>query len=150
MPHAMTITPRMQTIHCIFLLAVESSRTARAPTTAAANRQEAERAHRKRGDNAGGTLRAKTDEYAHGLYYKDSDFDVVDRVTEIARERGVNNAQVALAWVLAQPGVTAPIIGASKLQHLEDALHALQVKLTPDEIRSLEEPYEPHPVLGHS
>src|ERR1700756_1378262 len=105
---------------------------------------------RKRGDKAGGTLRAKTDEYAHGLYYKDSDFDVVDRVTEIARERGVNNAQVALAWVLAQPGVTAPIIGASKLQHLEDALHALQVKLTPDESCSLEEPYEPHPVLGHS
>ena len=105
---------------------------------------------RKRGDRAGGTLRAKTDEYAHGLYYKDSDFDVVDRVTEIARERGVNNAQVALAWVLAKPGVTAPIIGASKLQHLEDALHALPLKLTPDEIRSLEEPYEPHPVLGHS
>jgi 1-deoxyxylulose-5-phosphate synthase len=105
---------------------------------------------RKRGDNAGGTLRAKTDEYAHGLYYKDSDFDVVDRVAEIARERGVNNAQVALAWVFAQPGVTAPIVGASKLQHLEDALHALQVKLTPDEVRSLEEPYEPHPILGHN
>ena len=105
---------------------------------------------RKRGDSAGGTLRAKTDDYAHGLYYKDSDFDVVDRVSEIARERGVNNAQVALAWVLAQPGVAAPIVGASKLQHLEDALHALQVKLTPDEICSLEEPYEPHPVLGHN
>ena len=105
---------------------------------------------RKRGDSAGGTLRAKTDDYAHGLYYKDSDFDVVDRVSEIARERDVNNAQVALAWVLAQPGVAAPIVGASKLQHLEDALHALQVKLTPDEICSLEEPYEPHPVLGHN
>src|SRR6201996_7987505 len=105
---------------------------------------------RKRGDKAGGTLREKTDDYAHGLYYKDSDFEVVDRVTEIARERGVNNAQVALAWVLAKPGVTAPIIGASKLPHLADALHALPLKLTPDEIRSLEERYEPHPVLGHS
>ncbi len=73
----------------------------------------------------------------------------MDRVTEIAQKRGVTNAQVALAWVLAQPGVTAPIIGASKLQHLEDALRALEVKLTPEEIRSLEEPYEPHPVLGH-
>ena len=77
-------------------------------------------------------------------------FRVVDRVTEIAKKRGVKNAQVALAWVLAQPGVSAPIIGASKLQHLEDAIHALEVKLTPEEIRSLEEPYEPHPVLGHS
>jgi aryl-alcohol dehydrogenase (NADP+) len=104
---------------------------------------------RKRGQDVGATLRAKTDEYAQGLYYKDSDFDVVDRVTEIAKRRGVNNAQVALAWVLAQPGVSAPIVGASKLQHLEDALHALEVKLTPEEIRALEEPYEPHPVLGH-
>jgi 1-deoxyxylulose-5-phosphate synthase len=105
---------------------------------------------RKRGEGLGGTLRAKTDEYAQGLYYKDSDFDVVDRVTETAKKRGVNNAQVALAWVLAQPGVTAPIIGASKLQHLKDALHALELKLTPEEIRALEEPYEPHPILGHS
>ena len=74
---------------------------------------------------------------------------VVDRVTEIARERGVKNAQVALAWMLLKPGVTAPIIGASKLQHLEDALmrwYSTHAR----EIRSLEEPYEPHPVLGHS
>lgn len=105
---------------------------------------------RTRGEGFGNTLRAKTDEYAQGLYYKDSDFTVVDRVTEIAQKRGVNNAQVALAWVLAQPEVSAPIIGASKVQHLEDALRAQQVKLTPEEIRSLEEPYEPHPVLGHS
>ena len=103
----------------------------------------------RRKEDFGETVRSKTDEYAQGLYYKDSDYDVVDRVSEIARERGVNNAQVALAWVLAQPGVSAPIVGASKIQHLDDALHALTVKLTPDEIRSLEEPYEPHPVLGH-
>ena len=105
---------------------------------------------RKRGDKAGDTVRAKSDDFAHGLYYKDSDFTVVDRVTEIAKQRGVNNAQVALAWVLAQPGVSAPIVGASKLHHLEDAIQSLELELTPDELHSLEEPYEPHPVLGHS
>jgi aryl-alcohol dehydrogenase-like predicted oxidoreductase len=104
---------------------------------------------RKRGDKAGDTIRAKTDEYAQGLYYKESDFVVVDRITEIAKQRGVNNAQIALAWVLAKPGVTAPIIGASKLSHLEDGIHALNIKLTPEEMKALEEPYEPHPVLGH-
>ncbi|HEX6771730.1 MAG TPA: aldo/keto reductase [Acidobacteriaceae bacterium] len=106
--------------------------------------------NRRRGEGVGGTLRAKTDEYAHGLYYKDSDYDVVDRVTEIAGARGVNNAQVALAWVLAQHGVTSPIVGASKLEHLDDALKALELKLTPEEIRQLEERYDPHAVLGHS
>jgi aryl-alcohol dehydrogenase (NADP+) len=105
---------------------------------------------RKRGDDKGETVRAKTDEYAHGLYYKESDYTVVDRVTALAQKRGVTNAQIALGWVLAQPGVTAPIIGASKLSHLDDAIQALDVKLTPEELKSLEEPYEPHPVLGHS
>jgi 1-deoxyxylulose-5-phosphate synthase len=105
---------------------------------------------RKRGEDKGETVRAKTDEYAHGLYYKESDYAVVDRVTALAQKRGVNNAQIALAWLLAQPGVGAPIIGASKLSHLDDAIHALDVKLTAEELKSLEEPYEPHPVLGHS
>jgi len=105
---------------------------------------------RKRGEGKGETLRAKTDDYAHGLYYKDSDYTVVDRVASIAQQHGVSNAQVALAWLLAQPGVSAPIVGASKLAHLDDALKALDVKLTAEELRSLEEPYEPHPVLGHS
>ncbi|MFT4111526.1 aldo/keto reductase [Silvibacterium sp.] len=104
---------------------------------------------RKRGDK-GDTLRAKTDEYAHGLYYRDSDYTVVDRITEIAAKHGVNNAQVALAWMLTKPGITAPIIGASKMHHLEDALKSLELTLTPEEIKSLEEPYEPHPILGHS
>jgi aryl-alcohol dehydrogenase-like predicted oxidoreductase len=98
----------------------------------------------------GETVRAKTDEYAHGLYYRDSDFTVVDRITEIAKKRGVNNAQVALAWMLSKPEVSAPIIGASKMSHLEDALKALEIKLEPEEIKALEEPYEPHPILGHS
>ena len=98
----------------------------------------------------GETLRAKTDDYAHGMYYRDSDFTVVDRITEIAKKRGVNNAQVALAWMLSKPEVTAPIVGASKMHHLEDALSALTVHLDEAEIKALEEPYEPHPILGHS
>jgi aryl-alcohol dehydrogenase-like predicted oxidoreductase len=101
-------------------------------------------------EDKGETVRAKTDAYAHDLYYQESDFDVVCRVTEIAQRRGVSNAQVALAWVLSKPGITAPIIGATKMQHLDDAVAALSLKLTEDEIRALEEPYRPHPVLGHS
>jgi aryl-alcohol dehydrogenase (NADP+) len=97
----------------------------------------------------GETVRAKTDEYAQALYYQDSDFDVVNRVTEIAQRRGVSNAQVALAWLLAQPGVTSPIVGASKMNHLEDALAALNLKLETAELKALEEPYTPHHVAGH-
>jgi aryl-alcohol dehydrogenase-like predicted oxidoreductase len=102
---------------------------------------------RRRGDE---TLRAKTDTYAQGLYYKDSDYAVVDRLSEVAQKRGVSNSQIALAWMLSKPGVTAPIIGASKLPHLEDALQAVSIKLSDEEIKSLEEPYEPHRILGHS
>jgi aryl-alcohol dehydrogenase-like predicted oxidoreductase len=105
---------------------------------------------RKRGDGKSETVRARTDDFGHGLYYRDTDFDVVDRVVEIATVRNVKPAQVALAWILAKPGVSAPIIGASKPYQLEDALTALALKLTPDEIKRLEEPYEPHPILGHS
>ncbi|HLN02934.1 MAG TPA: aldo/keto reductase [Bryobacteraceae bacterium] len=97
----------------------------------------------------GDTIRAKTDDYAQKMYYQPSDFTVVDRLTEIARKRGVPNAQVALAWVLAQPGVTAPIIGASKMHHLDDAVAALRLKLDEAELKALSEPYRPHPVLGH-
>lgn len=88
--------------------------------------------------------------FRRALYYRDDDFAVVDRVTEAAKGRGVPNAQVARAWLLHQPGVTAPIVGASKPHHLDDALAALEVKLDPVELKSLEEPYRPHPVLGHS
>ena len=98
----------------------------------------------------GETVRAKTDEYAQGMYYQDSDFDVVERVSEIARKRGVPNAQIALAWVLHQPGVTAPIVGASKMQHLEDAASALEIKLDEEELKALAAPYRPHRILGHS
>ena len=98
----------------------------------------------------GETTRAKTDDYAQKMYYQPSDFAVVDRVTAIARQRGIPNAQVALAWVLQQPGVTAPIVGASKMKHLDDALAALEVKLDPADLKALAEPYQPHRVLGHS
>jgi aryl-alcohol dehydrogenase (NADP+) len=98
----------------------------------------------------GETIRAKTDDYAHQLYYQASDFTVVDRVTEIARRRGLPNAQIALAWLLQQPAVTAPVIGASKMHHLDDAVAALEVNLDAEELKALAEPYQPHRVLGHS
>jgi len=104
----------------------------------------------RRPQGFGDTIRAKTDDYAHNLYYRESDFAVVDRLTEIAKKRGVPNAQVALAWVLEQPGVTAPIIGASKMQHLDDSIAALSLMLDAAELKALAEPYRPHPVLGHS
>ena len=100
-------------------------------------------------ENWGVTTRAKSDDFAHDMYYEDSDFDVVARVTEIAKKRGLPNAQVALAWLLHQPGVTAPIVGATKMQHLEDAAAAVDLKLGDDELKSLAEPYKPHPVLGN-
>lgn len=96
------------------------------------------------------TLRAKTDEFGKSLYKTDSDFDIVNRLTEIASKKELPNAQVALAWMLSKPAITAPIVGASKPGHLEDAVAALSVKLTQDEITQLEELYQPHPVLGHS
>ncbi len=94
------------------------------------------------------TTRARTDEYAQTLY-TDDDFDVVDRVVDLAGRRGLPPAQIALAWLLRQPGVTAPIVGASRMQHLEQAVGALAVALTEDECRFLEEPYRPHAVRGH-
>jgi 1-deoxyxylulose-5-phosphate synthase len=95
------------------------------------------------------TVRAGTDPFGDSLYNTPSDFDVVDRAVEVAAARGIPSAQVALAWLLHRPGVTAPIVGATKLSHLEDALAAEQLSLTEDEIARLEEPYQPHPVLGH-
>jgi 1-deoxyxylulose-5-phosphate synthase len=95
------------------------------------------------------TTRAETDRYTDSLYGRDEDFDVADRVAEVATARGVPAAQVALAWLLHKPGVTAPIVGATKLGHLEDALAAASLALSDDEIARLEEPYVPHPVLGH-
>jgi aryl-alcohol dehydrogenase-like predicted oxidoreductase len=95
------------------------------------------------------TTRAGNDEFADYLYAQPTDFDVVDRVVEVAGESGARPAQVALAWLLGKPAVTAPIVGATKLSHLEDALAAVELELTPEEMGRLEEPYVPHPVLGH-
>ncbi|HRV90955.1 MAG TPA: aldo/keto reductase, partial [Anaerolineae bacterium] len=79
-----------------------------------------------------------------------TDFDIVDRVVDLAGQKGVKPAQIALAWLLHRPGVTAPIIGASKMSHLEEAVAALDISLTTEDCQYLEEPYQPHPVLGHS
>ncbi len=95
------------------------------------------------------TTRAQTDEFADSLYAPDLDFPVVDRAAEVAEARAVPPAQVALAWLLHKPGVTAPIVGATKLGHLEDALAAAELSLSADELARLEEPYVPHAVSGH-
>jgi aryl-alcohol dehydrogenase-like predicted oxidoreductase len=95
------------------------------------------------------TTRSSTDDFTNYLYDQPTDFDVVERVAEVAAARDVPAAQVALAWLLHRPGVTAPIVGATKLGHLEDALAAESLSLSTDEIARLEEPYVPHPVLGH-
>jgi aryl-alcohol dehydrogenase-like predicted oxidoreductase len=100
-------------------------------------------------DRSGATTRSKSDGFAHDMYYADSDFAVVDRVSELAQQHDRSNAQIALAWMLSKSYITAPIIGASKMKHLEEAVAALDITLSADEIAHLEEPYQPHPVLGH-
>jgi aryl-alcohol dehydrogenase (NADP+) len=97
----------------------------------------------------GSTTRAKSDDIADRLYFEAGDFEVVQRATQLAEARGVTSAQIALAWLLHKPALTAPIIGASKMHHLEQAVAAVDIALTPEEIALLEEPYRPHPVLGH-
>jgi aryl-alcohol dehydrogenase (NADP+) len=98
----------------------------------------------------GNTERARTDEFSPRLYFRDADFKVVDTVGEVAKARGLSNMQVALSWVLRNPAITSPIIGASKLGHIEEAVAALDVKLSDDEAKSLEKPYQPKPVLDHA
>jgi 1-deoxyxylulose-5-phosphate synthase len=95
------------------------------------------------------TTRSNSDPFSDSLYTEPADFDVVDAAAAVAADRGVPPAQVALAWLLQRPGVTAPIVGATKLAHIEDALAAEKLELTEDEVRRLEAPYIPHPVLGH-
>jgi 1-deoxyxylulose-5-phosphate synthase len=95
------------------------------------------------------TTRAQTDAFGDQLYKPEVDFDVVDRLVEVAGERGDPPAQVGLAWLLHKPGVTAPIVGATKLAHLEDAVAAERLALSPEEIERLEEPYVPHAIAGH-
>jgi aryl-alcohol dehydrogenase-like predicted oxidoreductase len=105
--------------------------------------------NRSRADD-GNTVRGKSDTFSHEMYYLESDFEVVDRVVEIAQKHGCTPAQIALAWMLHKPWITAPIIGATKMPHLEQAVGALEIKLSPEDIAYLEAPYKPHPVLGHT
>ncbi len=96
------------------------------------------------------TKRAETDAFGHQMYYADSDFQIVDRLKSLAETKQVKPAQLALAWILSKPGVSAPIIGASKMYQLEEAVAATTIKLSEDEMKALEELYQPHSVLGHS
>jgi len=98
----------------------------------------------------GQTTRAQTDDYAKNLYYRENDYKTLERVLELSRRKSVTPAQVSLAWMLHKPGITAPIIGASKMNHLEEAVQALEIDLSAEDMNFLEEPYQPHPVLGHS
>ena len=100
-------------------------------------------------EKGGATPRSRTDAYAHSLYYREEDFAVADRVGEVAAEIGKARSQISLAWLLSKPYVTAPIVGASKMAHLEQAVEALAIKLSADQVKKLEEPYRPHPILGH-
>jgi len=95
------------------------------------------------------TARAQSDEYADRLYYRDEDFDVVDALLDVARARGDAPARVALAWLLSVPGVTAPIVGATRVEYLDDAAAAVDIELSGEEISRLEAAYRPHPILGH-
>lgn len=102
-------------------------------------------------DGGGETTRAKTDDYAQRMYYKDNDFDIMDRVTEVASKHDVKPVQIALAWLLHRPGVDSPIIGATKMHHLEEAVAAaVDVVLSDEDMAYLEELYTPRPVAGHS
>jgi len=97
-----------------------------------------------------GTQRAETDDYSPRLYDSPGDWEVVDEVERIAGEQGVPMAQVALAWLLGRPGVVAPIVGASRIEHLDTAVAALGLELTAGEREALEAPYRPHAVKGHT
>ncbi len=105
--------------------------------------------NRSRADK-GNTVRAKSDTFSHSLYYEEYDFEVVDHVVEVAQKLGFTPAQIALAWMLDKPWITAPIIGATKMPHLEQAVEATEIQLIAEDIAYLEEPYRPHPVLGHT
>jgi aryl-alcohol dehydrogenase-like predicted oxidoreductase len=102
-----------------------------------------------RNPDGGTTKRAQEDAFAKKLYYRPDDFAVADRLSEVAESLGIPNMQVALAWVLSKKVVSSPIIGATKLSHLDDAVAALTIELDPEQVKRLEEPYQPHPILGH-
>ena len=100
--------------------------------------------------DGGATTRSEVDSFAKELYYSEDDFQVADAVAAVAKKRGVSPAQIALAWVLQAPGITAPIVGATKVDQLKDLIGAVDLKLTAEEIAAVEKPYKPHGVLGHA
>ena len=102
----------------------------------------------RRREEPGATPRAQVDGYAHQLYYQENDFQIADRVVEVAGRLGIKPIQLALAWILRQPGVTAPIIGATKLEQLDELAAGMDITLDDESCRLVEEPYRPHPVLG--
>lgn len=104
----------------------------------------------RRREGGGETFRSRGDDLATNRYFKEIDFQIVNRVLDLATRRSVSPAQIALAWLLHQPAVTAPIIGVTQSHHLEEAVAALEVELADDERHFLEDPYPFHPVLGHS
>ncbi|MFX0064852.1 MAG: aldo/keto reductase [Candidatus Hermodarchaeota archaeon] len=95
------------------------------------------------------STRAQSDPYLKSRYFRPEDFDVVEQVVEIAEEKEVTPAQIALAWLFSKDHVTSPILGITKIEHIEQAVEALEIKLSSDDVKRLEEPYKPHPVLGH-
>jgi aryl-alcohol dehydrogenase (NADP+) len=95
------------------------------------------------------TRRAQTDQFTRNSYFSDDDFAVADAVATVAKKCGVTPTQIACAWILAAPGVTAPIVGATKTHHLTELFEAVDIKLGTDEIAALEKPYRPHPIIGH-
>lgn len=103
--------------------------------------------NRKRGEKSA-SLREQNDGYGHSLYYTEADYVVADRVVEVAKEKGVAPIQVALAWLLGKPGIAAPIVSATKIEQLDQLVAGLSITLTAEEVRAVEEPYQPHPVLG--
>ncbi|HNH04499.1 MAG TPA: aldo/keto reductase [Anaerolineales bacterium] len=105
--------------------------------------------NRKRG-GGGETTRAQSDPFANELYFREEDFVIAERAAGVAKSHNASASQVALAWVLNKPHIAAPIIGSSKIEHLDQAIAALEIKLTADEIQLLEELYQPHPILGHA
>jgi 1-deoxyxylulose-5-phosphate synthase len=104
---------------------------------------------RRRAPGEGPTRRAQFDDMQKEMYFRDSDFEVAEAAQRIAKQRGVTPTQIGCAWIVQAPGVTAPIVGATKTHHLKQIFEAVEIKLTAEEVEALERPYRPHPIIGH-
>ena len=105
--------------------------------------------NRKPGSGGEMTKRAQTDDFARNMYFNQNDFEVADAVASVAQQHGVSPTQMACAWILQAPGVTSPIIGATKLPHLKELFDSVDIKLSAEEVAAMEKPYRPHPIIGH-